>query len=264
MQTRSKLFADIVKDFQEGDKEAFSELMPLVAPMVNAIVRRFWGHGRSGIGKEDLLQEAWMSVYHALDKYDVAVYPEICHQFLRNAIVARLLDVDRHTHLLGVARPLKRFLSDVLADRVDWTLSNAKLAESYSGVALDDIAWARYDGGAERWDVAVVDWLGGGTGERGSLRGIGQARAVESAMDTEFIDDQVSEFLESFVGQMDEFERRVFELRFLKGFTRVEVSVAVERSLDALGRVERGIFAKCPGGCRLSPGEVWRQVWYNH
>ncbi|MDA8271053.1 MAG: hypothetical protein M0Z39_06570 [Actinomycetota bacterium] len=264
MHTLTRTFGELVKDFQEGDQGAFPELMPLLSPVVNATVRRFYGAGRSGAAKEDFLQEAWMAVHHALGKYDLHRFPDLQHQFFRNAVVMRLEALNEHNHILGMRRPIKRFLYEVLSDKVDWSLSDIDLAKSYPGVTTNEIASAR-DHGAAQWTVVVTDWLHNYPDQHEGANASRLRAVVESPWDTDadVRAEAAKDFFKSFMDELTDLEQQVFELRFLKGSTRVETSVALNQTVWMLRRVERGLFAKCPGGCRLSPGEVWREVWYN-
>lgn len=265
MHTLARTFGELVKDFQEGDQGAFPELMPLLSPVVNATVRRFYGAGRSGAAKEDFLQEAWMAVHHALGKYDLNRFPDLQRQFFRNAVVMRLEALNERNHILGMTRPLKRFLYEVLSDKVDWSLSDIDLAKSYPGVTTNEIASAR-DHGAEQWTVVGTNWLHNYPDEHEAANASRLEVVVESPGDTDMDvrADVAKDFFRSFMDELDDLEQLVFELRFLKGLTRAETSVVLEdQTVWTLRRVERRLFAKCPGGCGLSPGEVWREVWYN-
>lgn len=247
MQTIQRTFAELVQDLQSGDAHAFPELMPLLAPTVNAVVRRFWGSGRLGSSRDDLLQEAWTAVFQALGKYDTERYPHVAYAFFRGAIISRFLTLDQLSPMIGMKRPLKRFLGDVLSGRVDWTLTDTEVTELYPGVLDEDVAWARYSGMA-RWDVFSIDFFDGAFAyDRSHHNWPSKSIVVESAEDE--VDERldVLALLHRVVGEFSDLERDVFVLRFLEERSRTETSLDLGVSVCVLRRVERDILARCAG-----------------
>ena len=246
MQTRQRTFAELVQDLQSGDAHAFRALMPLLTPTVNAVVRRFWGSGRPGLSRDDLQQEAWTAVYQALGKYDTERFPELTHSFFRGAIISRLMTLDQLSPILGMKRPLRRFLGDVLSGRVDWTLTDTEVAEWYPGVLSEDVAWARYSG-MERWDISSVDFLDTANLDDRSHNGWPSGSIVESAENE--VDERLDALglLNRIVAELSDFERDVFILRFIEERSRTETSIKLGQSMCVLSRVEREILARCAG-----------------
>jgi len=256
MRTKERTFAELVQEVQSGSQQAFSDLMPTLKPIVGVVVQRFWGSGRVGFSRDDFLQEAWMAVYQALDKYDTERYPDLVYSFFRRAIISRLLSLDQPSPMFGMKRRLKRFLRDVLSGRVDWSLTDAAVAESYPGIVSEDVAWARYSY-MKRWDVSVVEWLSNSAGSSRSSAGW-PPRSIVIESDEDETDERLDalEFLKSFVATLSDFEREVFVFRFMEGRTRVETSIKLVQSVCVLRRVERDILARCASGRAAFEGSV--------
>ena len=240
METEECEFVTLVEAVKAGDNTAFDQLMPILRPVVRSAVFRMFSGSWTGISQDDLTQEAWIACYRALFSYDTERYPTPVHSYFRSAIISRLISVIDDAYVLGIPRPLKRFIKDVRCGGVDWELNDEELKVLYPLVDVGAIARTRRYG-AGMWNAHNGGYIEFSTSQEP------HGCAVES------LDESVASRLDAealvvaLVSQLDEVERDVFRLRFLDERSRVAASRTLGCSVVRIAKIEASILAKRVG-----------------
>lgn len=239
MDTGSSDFSRLIQKLQSGDQEAFTQLMPMLRPIVRGAVNHFVGAGRAAAPREDFMQEAWVAVYRALFNYDTERYPVLVRSYFRRAVISRLDSVNNATYMVGLPRPLKRFLRDAAIGNIDWTYSDTELQSIYPMVAISDIAKVRVRG-TQVFDVALAcdDYV------HPSIHPGGGMRDVEDEVINRL---ETAAMCRALASSLTSFEYRVFVLRFVEDRTRTEAARELGCSVSGVAETEKAIIRKRAG-----------------
>lgn len=240
METQEYEFVTIVEAVKAGDNTAFDQLVPILRPVVRSAVFRMFGGSWTGISQDDLTQEAWIACYQALFSYDTERYPTLVRSYFRSAIISRLISVIDDAYILGIPRPLKRFIKDVRCGVVEWELNDAGLKHLYPLVEVEDIKKTRCYGAA-MWNAQGGGCIEFPTSQENHRR-TGEAldETVATRLDAEAL-------VITFMSQLDEVERDVFRLRFLEERSRAVVCRTLGWSVARMVQIEASILAKRVG-----------------
>ncbi len=96
--------SDLIDRARAGDQAAFEALLDQYAPLIESLTGQFAGQGSTAEDREDLRQEALVSFYKAMMRFDVeqatvqfGLYAKEC---IRNGLISYLRRLKKHEHVV--------------------------------------------------------------------------------------------------------------------------------------------------------------------
>lgn len=226
---------ELLKRVRQGDSEARDELIQGNLRLVLSVIQRFMGRGESA---DDLFQVGCIGLIKAIDNFDIS------------------MDVRFSTYAVPmITGELRRFLRDNAPVRVSRSLRDLaykamqakdKLtAEKGCEPRIEDIAAAV---GVSRQEIVIA------------LEAISEPISLYEPVfsesgDTIYVLDQIGDHnddmnwlneisLKDAISQLGKREKRILNLRFLRGKTQVEVAKEIGISQAQVSRLEKGALNK--------------------
>lgn len=226
---------ELLKRARQGDSEARDELIQGNLRLVLSVIQRFMGRGESA---DDLFQVGCIGLIKAIDNFDIS------------------MDVRFSTYAVPmITGELRRFLRDNAPVRVSRSLRDLaykamqakdKLtAEKGCEPRIEDIAAAV---GVSRQEIVIA------------LEAISEPISLYEPVfsesgDTIYVLDQIGDHnddmnwlneisLKDAISQLGKREKRILNLRFLRGKTQVEVAKEIGISQAQVSRLEKGALNK--------------------
>lgn len=111
---------ELVLKAQQGDQNAFAELLEAYDPLIGAMVSKFKISGMSDADEEDLRQEAILAFYSSLISYDpnisgveFGLYAKVC---ICNRLVSQMRILKRHLSYSIVSYDTEKLLDRLVSD----------------------------------------------------------------------------------------------------------------------------------------------------
>lgn len=226
---------ELLKRARQGDNDARDELIQGNLRLVLSVIQRFMGRGESA---DDLFQVGCIGLIKAIDNFDIS------------------MDVRFSTYAVPmITGELRRFLRDNAPVRVSRSLRDLaykamqakdKLtAEKGCEPRIEDIAAAV---GVSRQEIVIA------------LEAISEPISLYEPVfsesgDTIYVLDQIGDHnddmnwlneisLKDAISQLGKREKRILNLRFLRGKTQVEVAKEIGISQAQVSRLEKGALNK--------------------
>ena len=224
----------LIQSLQAGGQESFRELMEILKPTVEYAVWQFT-HG-SARYVDDLLQEAWIGVYKAAQRYDTITYPHLLKTYFRTAVINQLVLADSQTaDSLAPPRAIARFQHDAVRGHVDWSQSNEEVHRSYPQVNLAEIERVRTFGGCTVTCMSnFPEVYDSATGAYSDASGFDEWATTRV---------DIEQILTEVRAQVSPMHYRIFELRFLQDLSRPSVAKMLGVSVVRVYTLERQLLA---------------------
>ena len=156
----------LVEKVRNGDQATFSELVERYAPLIEALVFKFYDGDIVGLSKDDMRQEARLRFYNAILTYDAArsdvgfgLYAKIC---ISNALVSQLRLHKKHSAEQPSIDPLEGALDlDEAEDPSGKILEEERVRALYSLIrknlsAYEYRIWNLYMSGLTAKDIGGI------------------------------------------------------------------------------------------------------------
>lgn len=222
---------ELIKQSQEGDKNARDKLVEDNLGLVRSIIRRFAGRGYE---MEDLFQIGTIGLIKAIDKFDINFQVKFS-TYAVPMITGEIKRFLRDDGMIKVSRTLKETANKVrlTKDALNGTLKREP--------TLDEIA---KEMGMDREEIVMALEA---VGEVESLhktiyQGDGSAISLmdkieeEKNLNEEMINHLV---LEQVMEQLEEKEKRIIHMRYFLDKTQAEVAKKLEISQVQVSRIEK-------------------------
>ncbi len=227
----------LIKQAHEGDKDARDKLISDNLGLVWSIVRRFEHRGHE---REELFQIGCIGLMKAIDKFDTA-YEVKFSTYAVPMIMGEIKRFLRDGSMMKVSRSLKengwkvKKASDLLSQKYGRDATLQEISEEI-GLSVEDIVEAIeaneevasiyqpvYQ--SDDSEIYLVDQVSGGGGPK--------------------TDELVNHLLlEQLIGELNEKERELIELRYFKDMTQVQVAARLGVSQVQVSRMERRILTR--------------------
>ena len=246
--------AVLIERSQAGDKEARERLIEENLGLVRHIVKRFVGRGYD---MEDLFQIGCIGLIKAIDKFDLR-YEVRFSTYAVPMIQGEIKRFLRDDGMVKVSRTLKesgwkvKQAAGKLLQELGREATLQEISE-FTGLSVEDIVMAmdanvevesiyksvyQSDGN----EIYLVDQVVGENGSAG-YSGVGQAASGDSAWgDTEKEKVLNHMLLEQLLGQLEDRERELIQLRYFQDKTQVEVAKYMGISQVQVSRMEKRIL----------------------
>ena len=246
--------AVLIERSQAGDKEARERLIEENLGLVRHIVKRFAGRGYD---MEDLFQIGCIGLIKAIDKFDLR-YEVRFSTYAVPMIQGEIKRFLRDDGMVKVSRTLKesgwkvKQAAEKLLQELGREATLQEISE-FTGLSVEDIVMAmdanvevesiyksvyQSDGN----EIYLVDQVVGENGNAG-CSGVGQTASGDSVWgDTEKEKVINHMLLEQLLGQLEDRERELIQLRYFQDKTQVEVAKHMGISQVQVSRMEKRIL----------------------
>lgn len=227
----------LIKQAHEGDKDARDKLISDNLGLVWSIVRRFEHRGHE---REELFQIGCIGLMKAIDKFDTA-YEVKFSTYAVPMIMGEIKRFLRDGSMMKVSRSLKengwkvKKASDLLLQKYGRDATLQEISEEI-GLSVEDIVEAIeaneevasiyqpvYQ--SDDSEIYLVDQVSGG--------GVPKTDELVNHL-----------LLEQLIGELNEKERELIELRYFKDMTQVQVAARLGVSQVQVSRMERRILTR--------------------
>lgn len=227
----------LIKQAHAGDKDAREKLISDNMGLVWSIVRRFEHRGHE---KEELFQIGCIGLMKAIDKFEIS-YEVKFSTYAVPMIMGEIKRFLRDNSMVKVSRSLKengwkiKKASDMLSQKLGRDATLQEISEEVS-LTVEDIVEAMEANGevasiyqpvyqSDESEIYLVDQISGG----------GLPRT----------DELVNHLLlEQLLGELDESEKELIELRYFKEMTQAQIAVKLGISQVQVSRMERRILMR--------------------
>lgn len=227
----------LIKKAHEGDKDAREKLISDNLGLVWSIVKRFEHRGHE---KEELFQIGCIGLMKAIDKFEVS-YEVKFSTYAVPMIMGEIKRFLRDSSMMKVSRSLKengwkvKKASDTLSQKFGRDATLVEISQEI-GLSVEDIVEAMEANGevgsiyqpvyqSDDSEIYLVDQVSGGG--------------------TPKTDELLNHLLlEQLLGELDEKEKELIELRYYKDMTQVQVAEILGVSQVQVSRMERRILLR--------------------
>jgi RNA polymerase sporulation-specific sigma factor len=230
---------ELIRQAHEGDKEARDRIVKENVGLVWSIVRRFKGRGCE---MEDLFQIGCIGILKAIDKFDLS-YDVKFSTYAVSLITGEIKRFLRDDGMVKVSRSLKEN---------GWKIHLAaeQLSQKYGREAtIDEIAIA-----TELSLEDIVMAMEANVEVESIYKSVYQSdgneiylidRLPEEKDENEKILNHM--MLKQLLGELDEQERQLIELRYFREMTQMQVAKVLDTSQVQVSRMEKKILQKLRG-----------------
>lgn len=227
----------LIKQAHAGDKEAREKLISDNLGLVWSIVRRFEHRGHE---KEELFQIGCIGLMKAIDKFETS-YEVRFSTYAVPMIMGEIKRFLRDNSMVKVSRSLKengwkiKKASDMLSQKLGRDATLQEISEEI-GLTVEDIVEAMEANGevtsiyqpvyqSDESEIYLVDQISGG--------GLPKTDELVNHL-----------LLEQLLGELEESEKELIELRYFKEMTQAQIAVRLGVSQVQVSRMERRILMR--------------------
>lgn len=227
---------ELIKQSQQGDKQARDQLVSENIGLVWSIVRRF---GNRGHELDDLFQIGSIGLIKAIDKFDTSFDVKFS-TYAVPMITGEIKRFLRDDGMIKVSRSLKeiankvRITNEVLCKRLDREPTIDEISEELQ-IEVEDIIMAM-ESNAEVESLYKTIYQGDGN----SIYLIDKIE--QSKDDHEQIVDQIA--LKEIIDSLEEKDRKIITLRYFRDKTQTDIAKELGISQVQVSRLEKRILKK--------------------
>ena len=229
-----------ISQAQKGDKVAKEQLLEQNTGLIYMVLKRFAGRGHD---MEELFQVGAIGLIHAIERFDL----EKEYAFSTYAVPLIIGEIQRFLrddNMIHMSRSMKENGIKIAAIREKWQKKNNREPTLEELIEVSGLTKEEVLCGLEAFiEVDSIDRpiSNKNSGETSNNLSLGDQIPDEHCSNSSIINKLT---VEQLLGQLEEKERRLIELRYMAGITQSKVAEILGMNQVAVSRMEKKILHK--------------------